>query len=415
MSSDGPATQFAAVRAAAPRVTPARRPRWEVADVFRLHGEAYRRTHPMPPLHRQVMSAIERCRTAALGGHVERCDDCGFERIAYNSCRNRHCPKCQTMAKARWLEARNAELLPVHYFHVVFTLPHELNPLALANKQRIYGLLFRAAAETLKDFGRDPKHLGGTMGFTAILHTWDQQLRSHVHLHCVVPGGALSADRTRWNSTRDDFLFPVTALSQVFRGKFIDGLKKGVAQGEVACPGGLRPLLPKLYAHNWVLYCKRPFAGPKKVLDYLGRYTHRVAISNHRIVDVDESRVTFRYRDRTHGNVSKLATVSPDDFIRRFMLHVLPKGFKRIRHYGFLASSAKASQLPRCRELLGLTAPLPQPDDKTTEELVAELTGRDLTTCPRCTRGTMHFVCELPDRPTPCLAVNRGPPSRTRS
>jgi len=415
MSAARPTPQAPAIGGARGQPAPCGRPRWEVADVFRLHGEAYRRTHPLPPLHRQVMSAIERCRTAALGGHVERCDACGFERIAYNSCRNRHCPKCQSLAKARWLEAREAELLPVHYFHVVFTLPHELNPLALANKGPVYSLLFRAAAETLKDFGRDPNHLGGILGFSAILHTWDQQLRSHIHLHCVVPGGALSADRTRWNATRDDFLFPVKALSRVFRGKFIDGLQQAVAHGQVVCPGGpdaVRPLVRTLWSHDWVVYCKRPFAGPRKVLGYLARYTHRVAIANHRIVDVDDDRVTFRYRDRRDGDSVKLATVSPDEFIRRFLLHVLPKGFKRIRHYGFLASSAKARDLTRCRELLGLPGPLPQPADKTAQELVAELTGLDLTRCPHCKRGTMRYLADLPKLSMPSLAIHPSLPSR---
>jgi len=402
-----------AAHAAPTPPAPAPHPRWEVADVFRLHGEAYRRTHPVSPLHRQVMSAIERCRTAALGGHVERCDACGFERVAYNSCRNRHCPKCQSLAKARWLEARRAELLPVHYFHVVFTLPHQLNPLALANKQALYSLLFHAAADTLKDFARDPKHLGGKTGFTAILHTWDQQLRYHVHLHCVVPGGALSPDAARWIPTRDHYLFPVRALSRVFRGKVIDGLQKSAANGELSFPAGaelLHPLIATLWSTDWVVYCKPPFAGPEKVLDYLARYTHRVAISNHRIVDVDEQRVTFRYRDRRDGDTVKLATLPAHEFIRRFLLHVLPKGFQRIRHYGFLAARAKARDLPRCRQLLGLPAELPDPEAKTTHELLLELAGIDLMTCPRCQRGTMHFLATLPDLATARVPLSRSPP-----
>ena len=418
MSTARPAAQARAPGNATMQPASSRRPRWEVAEVFRRHGDTYRRTHPMPALHCQVMSDIERCRTAALGGHVERCDACGFERIAYNSCRNRHCPKCQSLAKARWLEARQAELLPVHYFHAVFTLPHALNPLARANSGSVYGLLFRAAAETLKDFGRERRHLGGTLGFTAILHTWDQQLHYHVHLHCVVAGGALAPDGASWLRTRDDFLFPVKALSRVFRGKFIAGLGKSVARGEVTCPGGsnaLRPLVRRLYAHDWVVYCKPPFAGPETVLDYLARYTHRVAISNHRIVHVDNERVTFRYRDRRHGDVPKVATVTPHEFIRRFLLHTLPKGFKRIRHYGFLASQAKARHLPRCRALLGLAAPLPPPQEKTTEELVADLTGLDLTTCPRCSQGTMRFDRPLPRLPMQPITVNRGPPLRLHS
>ena len=420
MSSVRPAAQPCGRGAPPPGAAPPARPAWEVADVFRLYGEAYRRAHPLPPLHRRVMSAIERCRTAALGGHVERCDACGFERVAYNSCRNRHCPKCQALAKARWLEARRAELLPARYFHVVFTLPHELNPLARANKEQVYGLLFRAAAGTLKDFGRDPKHLGGSIGFTALLHTWDQQLRSHIHLHCVVPGGALSPDRTRWLPARDDYLFPVKALSRLFRGKFIDGLQKSAASGRLDLPdqpGALRSLVRALWSHDWVVYCKPPFAGPETVLDYLARYTHRVAISNHRIENVGRGAVTFRYRDRRHGDVLKRCTVPADEFIRRFLLHVLPKGFQRIRHYGFLAGRAKARDLPQCRQLLGLPAPLPEPRERTAQELLFELTGIDLTTCPRCQRGTLRFAGPLPDLPAPrpdftvpLPVVSRAPP-----
>jgi predicted Zn-ribbon and HTH transcriptional regulator len=397
----------------AAHAAPTARPRWEVADVFRLHGGAYRRAHRLSPLDREVMSAIERCRTAALGGHLERCDTCGFERVAYNSCRNRHCPKCQSLAKARWLEARRAELLPVPYFHLVFSLLHELNPLAHDNNEVLYSLLFHAAADTLKDFARDPNHLGGKTGFTAILHTWNQQLGYHVHLHCLVPGGALSPDAARWIPARPNYLFPVKALSRVFRGKFIDGLHKAAASGQLSLPGGpeaLRTLIATLWSTEWVVYCKPPFAGPEKVLDYLGRYTHRVAISNHRIVDLHDGRVTFRYRDRRDGDTVKLATVSAEEFIRRFLLHVLPKGFQRIRHYGFLAGRAKGRDLPRCRHLLGLTPELPEPEAKTTRQLVLELTGLDLSTCPRCKRGTMEFAGDLPDLSIPCFAVSRSPP-----
>ena len=392
---------------------PTTRPRWEVADIFRLHGEAYRRAHRLPREQIEVMSAIERCRTAALGGHLERCDACGFERPAYNSCRNRHCPKCQALAKARWLEARRAELLPVPYFHLVFTLPHELNAVALANKRSIYGLLFHAAADTLKDFSRDPRHLGGKSGFTTLLHTWDQQLHTHIHLHCLMPGGALSPDRTRWVPARDHFLFPVKALSQVFRGKFIDGLQKAAAKGTVSFPDqpdALASLVHTLRSHDWVVYCKPPFAGPENVLDYLGRYTHRVAIANHRITDVGDARVTFRYRDRRDGDHVKSCTVPAHEFIRRFLLHTLPKGFPRIRHYGILAARAKARDLPRCRQLLGLPPEVPKPPPKTTAQLMAQLTGLDPTTCPRCRRGTLRFAGPLPPSAIAFPLPSRGPP-----
>ena len=394
-----------------------RRPRPEVADIFRRHGEAYRRAHRPPPAERQVMEAIELCRTCALGGHVERCDACGFERIAYNSCRNRHCPKCQALVKARWLEARRAELLPVAYFHVVFTLTHALNPLALANKTVVYNLLFQCAAETLKEFGADPRHrLGGKVGFTTLLHTWDQRLNYHVHLHCVVPGGALSPDGTRWVPARDDYLFPVKALSRVFRGKFIERLNRALADGQLARPGelaterGWRRLIDSLWETDWVVYCKKPFGGPEKVLDYLGRYTHRVAIANSRILDVDDARVTFRYRDRRDGDRVKVCTLAPDEFIRRFLLHVLPKGFVRIRHYGFLASRSKARDLARCRRALGLSAEIPKPAKKTTHELLLQLTGVDPTACPCCKHGTMRRLQELPKHPPRLTAPPRSPP-----
>jgi hypothetical protein len=371
---------------------------WEVADIVRLHGEAYARAHPLTPPEREVLDAIVRCRTPALGGHLERCDACGFQRPAYNSCRNRHCPKCQTTAKLRWLEARRAELLPVPYFHVVFTLPHALNRLARANKRQVYDLLFHAAADTLKTFGCDPKHLGGTLGLTAILHTWDQQLRYHVHLHCVVAGGALAPDGASWLRAREEFLFPVRALSRVFRGKCLDALAKSFARGELArCDRvALEALVARLWKSEWVVYAKRPFAGPRKVLDYLGRYTHRVAIANHRILAVEDGRVTFRYRDRRDHDRLKTSTLGAEEFLRRFLLHVLPKGYQRIRHYGFLANRRKGTGLARCRRLLGLPPDLPAPPDTTTRQLLLDLAGIDPTRCPACGRGTLRIIGLLP-------------------
>ena len=399
----------ATTRTPAQAEVPQEKPRWELADIFRLHGEHYRCAHRLPSVHLEVMRAIQDCRTAALGGHVERCDACGFERISYNSCRNRHCPKCQASAKLRWLQARKADLLPVGYFHVVFTLPHEINPIAevLENKKVIYDLLFQTPAETLKEFGANPQNrLGGKIGFTALLHTWDQQLRTHIHLHCLVPAGALSFDKQRWipvpNKT---YLFNVNALSEVFRAKFIEGLKETFAAGKITFPQhishlgtqeGFRRLTDKLWEKDWGVYAKKPFAGPEKVLDYLGRYTHRVAISNHRILNVEDGRVTFRYRDRSEGNKLKQSTLHAEEFIRRFLLHTLPKGYVRIRHFGFLASRGKQRNLARCRVLLGLPEQAPRPPKKTTQQLMLELTGVDLSQCPCCNHGTMRSVAELP-------------------
>jgi hypothetical protein len=365
------------------------------------------------------MHAIESCRTAELGGHVERCDACGFERIAYNSCRNRHCPKCQALVKARWLEARERELLPVQYFHAVFTLPHELNPLALSNKKAVYDILFRAAAESLVEFGRDLHHgLGGKLGFSAILHTWDQQLHYHVHLHCLIPGGALSPDGERWTPARDGFLFPVRQLSEFFRGKFLAYLTKAFAASKLRFPGraahlgtpeGFRQLTQGLWGTPWVVYTKASFPGPAHVLDYLSRYTHRVAISNHRITHVGNGQVSFSYRDRKNQGAKKTLTLAAPEFTRRFLLHVLPKGFTRIRHFGFLASRAKARDLPRCRQLLGLAPKPPVPEEKTTSDLLAQLTSTDLTRCPDCPSGTMRFLSVLPTlhplRPNACPSL----------
>lgn len=377
----------------------------EVADVFREYGEQYRRSHALPLSHLKVMHAIEACRTAYLGGHVERCDRCGFEKIAYNSCRNRHCPKCQALAKAEWLENRKAELLPVEYFHLVFTLPHELNALTLCNKKVIFDALFKAASQTLEEFAADPKHgLGGRIGFTAILHTWDQKLLDHFHLHCLVAGGALSCDGGRFVRTKDGYLFPVRALSRVFRGKFIASIKKMFADGDLILPGKIvylqtsqefSTLISQLWQKDWVVYSKAPFNGPEKVLDYLGRYTHRVAIANHRIVKAEDGLVTFRYRDRADGDKCKQLTLGANEFIRRFLLHVLPDSFVRIRHYGFLANRCKKQFLPRCRELLGFCPDPPEVPSETTQEKMLRLTGMDVTQCPCCKVGRMRRVAEL--------------------
>ena len=378
----------------------------ELADVFRLHGEAYRRSHGLPLSYLKVMRAIESCRTAALGGHLEECDSCGFSRPVYNSCRNRHCPKCQSLAKAQWLEDRQAELLPVPYFHLVFTLPHELNVLALANKWTVYALLFQAASETLLEFGRN--ELGGTLGITAILHTWDQTLGEHLHLHCALPGGALSANGQRWIPARDNFLFPVKALSVVFRGKFLAGLKK--AKGRLRATEDIDSLVSRLYRPHWMVYAKRAFAGPQAVLDYFGRYTHRIALSNERLLDVKEDAVSFSYRDRRDDNRKKVMTLSPEEFIRRFLLHVVPLSFVRIRHFGFLANRRKKKDLERCRELLGV-APTEIPGavqaaDEPSLNSSSEASER-LDTCPVCAKGHMRLTKEIPPEPLPLWPIVR--------
>ena len=374
-----------------------------MADVFRLHGSEYRHGNSLPLSHLNVMHSIQVCRTSWLGGHVEQCDSCGFEKHAYNSCRNRHCPKCQTLTKAKWLEARKSELLPAGYFHMVFTLPHELNPLALRNKKAIFDILFKSASETLIEFGKN--NLGGQPGFLAILHTWDQKLMDHFHLHCVVAGGALSFDKSRWIAARDNFLFSVKALSMVFRAKFTEHLIKAFNKGELIFPGTISTLadekefsklIKTLKQKNWIVYCKKPFAGPQQVLDYIGRYTHRVAISNHRIVSIENGNVTFAYRDRRNNNTLKTMTLKSEKFIGRFLLHVLPDGFMRIRHFGFLANRYKKENIKRCRELLSVTEQIPEPVKKNTQELMVELTGVDISLCPCCKKGSMIIVDEIP-------------------
>ena len=378
------------------------KPACELADIVRLYGGDYRDRHRLPLSHLKVLRAIETCRTAALGGHREHCASCGFERYAYNSCRNRHCPKCQSLAKAQWLEARQAELMPVPYFHNVFTLPHELNPLILCqeeNKRAILNLLFRATAETLLEFGRN--NLGAVPGITMVLHTWDQQLRAHFHVHCIITGGGLSLDGERWIKSHPRYLFPVRALGSVFRGKFLDGLRRLYDGGQLVLPAVVKTVAPladpacfyallsKLRHKPWVVYSKAPFAGPQKLLDYLGRYTHRVALSNSRLISCADGVVRFHYRDRADGDQRKIAALSADAFLQRFLQHVLPKGFLRIRHYGLLANRRKGELLKRCRTLLGIVQPeLPAP--KTTAEWILQILGIDVNCCPQCGKQTLQ-------------------------
>ena len=377
----------------------------ELADIVRAHGAAYQRTHPLSRAQRRALRAIETCRTAALGGHRETCDTCGAVQISYNSCRNRHCPKCQTLAKERWLDARRAELLPVEYFHLVFTLPHALNPLAQGNPRVLYTLLFHAVADTLTTFARDPRHLGGDLGATAILHTWGQNLSQHLHLHCVVTGGALAPDGSRWIPAPPGFLFPVRALAQVFRGKFLDALRRAYAADEFVFAGSLAALadpsafatwLASLRQPDWVVYAKRPFAGPEQVLEYLGRYTHRVGLSNDRILSLDDGIVRFRWKDYADGDRVKLMALETDEFLRRFLLHVVPDGFVRIRHVGFLANRTRQAKLARCRQLLAQPpAPAAHPLESV-QALMLRLTGVDLKRCPVCQQGRMRRTDILP-------------------
>ena len=342
------------------------RPLLEMADIVRCAGQAFveHSRRWINWQHRKVLLAIVRCRTAALGGHRDRCTDCGHTTtISYNSCRNRHCPRCQGNARRRWLQARERELLPTRYVHAVFTLPRELAPLALQNKRLIYNLLFHASAETLLEVARDPRHLGAEIGFFSVLHSWNQRLQFHPHVHCVVAAGGLAPDHSRWISARRSFFLPIGVLSRVFRGKFVAGLRSAFHRGElqfhgepVATSSSRAPSLAwlrVLFRHDWVVYSKRPFGGPEHVLRYLGAYTHRVAISNSRLVALADGNVTFRWRDSAHGNKKRLMTLPVDEFLRRFLLHLLPPGFVRIRNFGFLANRNRATLLPLCFQLLG--------------------------------------------------------------
>jgi hypothetical protein len=387
------------------------RPPLEVADLIRAAGAAFlkRNRQWLSWKHVKVLRAIARCRTAALGGHLDQCTRCGHRAIiSYNSCRNRHCPKCQTAARERWIAARQRELLPTRYVHAVFTLPGELAPLALQNKKIVYDLLFRASAETLLEIARDPQHLGAEIGFFSVLHTWNQKLGLHPHVHCVIPAGGLSFDHTRWIRPRYPFFLPVQVLARVFRGKFVAGLKRAFQDGQLHFHGNLTVLaqpktfaawLRPLFRKDWVVYCKRPFGGPEYVLQYLGRYTHRVAISNHRLVSLADGQVTFRWRDSAHHNEQKLLTLSLDEFLRRFLLHVLPKGFVRIRNFGFLANRRRATVLPLCFHLLGSKPPT-EPQPSTAQD------AHDLRLCPQC-GGPMKVI----ERLTAAQIQLRSPPA----
>jgi hypothetical protein len=368
----------------------------ELADVFRQYGERYRRTHRISAGAQKVMRAVSVCRTPELGGHLDRCESCGFERPAYNSCRNRHCPKCQALAKARWLEKQTSELLPVGYFHLVFTLPHELNGLILTHKKMVLALLFKAVSKTLLEFGQ--RRLKGTLGIIAVLHTWDQTLKDHFHLHCLMPAGALSFDHSRWIAARKNFLFPVKALSQVFRGKFLTLLQQAYERGKLPAANYETKALCK---KNWIVYAKKPFGSPQTVLDYLGRYTHRVALSNDRILRIENGEVTLSYRDRKDGDQKKTLLLDAQEFIRRFLLHVLPEGFMRIRHFGFLANRSKKHALAQCRKLLDLDPALPQCPVQSIRDLLLKITGIDLSRCPYCEKGTMIIVGNLPSLSRP--------------
>ena len=377
----------------------------EVADVIARYGDAYRRDHPLSITGAQsrVLQAIELCRTAALGGHVEQCESCQHQRIAFNSCRNRHCPKCQSLARAAWLEQRQAELLECEYFHVVFTLPEAIAAIAIQNKALLYNMLFSAAAQTLRTIGADPKHLGAEIGFLAVLHTWGQTLMHHPHLHCVVPGGGLSPDGQRWIACRPGFFLPVRVLSRLYRRHFLEALEQAYHAGKLKLRSALQPLraahaferyLAPLRKQDWVVYAKSPFAGARQVLDYLGRYTHRVAISNHRLIDIDDATVSFRWRDYRDAKQSKTMTLSADEFIRRFLLHVLPLGLHRIRYYGLMGNCHRKEKLARCRSLLGMPAVVALQADAPSDyrERYQALTGRSLHQCPACQRGRMITV-----------------------
>lgn len=388
------------------------RPPIEVADIFAAHADAFLKASgdAASSAKRRVLHDLVACRTAALGGHLERCDndECGHERPVYNPCLNRHCPKCQAVRQAEWLEARAADLLPVEYFHVVFTVPPAIAEIALQNKKVMYDALMRSSADTLKKVAKDPKHLGAKIGFLSVLHTWGQTLLHHPHVHCIVPGGGLSIDGKKWVSCQPGFFLPVRVLSRVFRGKLLDLIQRAFAKGELQLQGSLAELedadefaahIKRCYDNDWVVYAKPPFGGPAQVLKYLAGYTHRVAISNHRLVSLEDGRVRFRWKDYAHGQCKRIMTLDAKEFIRRFLLHVLPKGFVRIRHYGLLANRCRRNNIEQCRELLDADFPA--------DPIVVPAEHDHDLTCPVCQKGRMRWVQNLPG---PIHPRQRSPP-----
>jgi hypothetical protein len=388
----------------------------EVADVFRRFGPAFRDQHgaSLSAARRRAMLAIESCRTAALGGHVERCGDCGHQRVSYNSCRNRNCPKCQGLARAQWLQDRQAELLDVPYFHVVFTVPAQIEVIAFQNQTVVYDILFRAASETLRIIAADPEHLGAKIGFLGVLHTWGQALTHHPHLHFLIPGGGIAPDGESWIACRPGFFLPARVLSRMFRGLFLRYLEKAFAAGTLNFfsehrhlhePAAFSRYLAPAWKAEWVVYAKRPFADPAQVLDYVGRYTHRVAISNNRLVSMDDGKVRFRWKDYRDANRPKTMALKAEEFIHRFLIHVLPDGFHRIRYFGFLGNCHREQKLTRCRELLGMAPAGPAADPPAGyRDRFEALTGQSLRECPHCHTGTM-VVIDCIARPKLCQPV----------
>jgi predicted Zn-ribbon and HTH transcriptional regulator len=378
----------------------------ELADILRLYGDNYRRSNSISYEQIKAMSHIEACRSAQLGGHLEQCNQCGFERIAYNSCRNKHCPKCQCLTKEQWLNDRKAELLPCGYFHFVFTLPHELNPIVLCNKSRCLQILFCAVNETLQAFAKDPQwRLEGQLGFIAVLHTWSQTLMDHFHLHCLIPAGVLSFAKDKWIAARESFLLRIDSVAKEFTKRYLQNLQATYLKKQLIFPGNTArfesnqafgQLIKKLSKLKWIAYAKAPFAGPQQVLEYLGLYTHRVAISNNRIVSIDNDKVSFTYRDREKNNEIRKMSLDAHEFIRRFLLHILPKGFVKIRYFGFLAHTNKKQAIVLLRKLINPDAVMPEKIKETIAEMMLRLTGNDISCCPQCKKGKMTIVRKLP-------------------
>jgi hypothetical protein len=381
----------------------------EVQNIFLQYGADYRKKHKLSLAQLKAMSAIEKCRTSALGGHIDICESCGNTQISYNSCRNRHCPKCQTLAKERWIDRQKGDLLNIGYFHVVFSVPDTLNPVIFQNQRILYQMLFKAVAETLSELAINKKYLGATLGFTSVLHTWGQNLMHHPHLHCIVPGGGLNPIG-QWVNSRKKFFIPVKVLSRKFRGKYLFYLKQLYEQNKLKFCGSQQYLsdardferfLSSLYAKEWVVYCKPPFKDAACIVEYLGRYTHRVAISNNRILSLGNGNITFKWRDYKDGSKWKVMTVSADEFIRRFLIHILPNGFMKIRHYGLLGNRNKTTKLKLCQKLTN--TPVISKGKASTLDLIHKITGKDLSKCPHCGSDKLK-----------CMGFGKSPPTSAK-